>query len=428
MNNKKINTLVIIGNGFDIWQNLNTNYGEFKKYYLEHRKNILKELKIKEIQIKDEYGNTELISDVELIYGNPFDPQKLDDDFWYTFEASLDKIDAYKINLYFGKSKKELKRLKTHTMNAKRILQKAFCDWIQSIEIPSNDNKIRFKSNCYFVNFNYTETLEKRFNIDEDDVYHVHGYAKEPESIIVGHCSHPQSPEEALKQIGGRFRGLYHIEEILFETDKHTEENIIAMSLDFGSSCINAEDIKDIYILGHSFGDIDMEYFRFFKRATGIEQTSVSPEFEEDEEFSEESFIEEIPLRINYVIKRYGGDKSITEPIYPEEEKAILKKCRFEQFINSKIMEEDYFETMKEVFEEEEGIDISDFNIDTFGEKLNVEYNNVLASKRIKPANWHISYYSQDDKKRIQKTMKELGIKNYTLYDSIDKAIENIKI
>ena len=109
------------------------------------------------------------------------------------------------------------------------------------------------------------------------------------------------------------------------------------MSLDFGSSCINAEDIKDIYILGHSFGEADMEYFRFFKRATGIEQTSVSPEFEEDEEFSEESFIEEIPLRINYVIKRYGGDKSITEPIYPEEEKAILEE-KFFQFLKSVFM------------------------------------------------------------------------------------------
>ena len=43
-----INTLVLIGNGFDRWQGLNTSYSDFQKYYLAHRDEILKKLHINE--------------------------------------------------------------------------------------------------------------------------------------------------------------------------------------------------------------------------------------------------------------------------------------------------------------------------------------------------------------------------------------------
>lgn len=43
----KIDTLIVIGNGFDRWQGLNTSYADFHRYYLEHRDEILKKLHIK---------------------------------------------------------------------------------------------------------------------------------------------------------------------------------------------------------------------------------------------------------------------------------------------------------------------------------------------------------------------------------------------
>lgn len=117
-------TLVIIGNGFDIWQNLNTGYADFHAYYLKHRNEILKRLKIKKKILKRKDGSTSEISDVELIYGNPFRPEDLKNDFWYTFEASLGKLDAQRLNSYFGKEKKGLKAMAKSVMNAKPIMQK----------------------------------------------------------------------------------------------------------------------------------------------------------------------------------------------------------------------------------------------------------------------------------------------------------------
>lgn len=38
-------------------------------------------------------------------------------------------------------------------------------------------------------------------------------------------------------------------------------------------------------------------------------------------------------------------------------------------------------------------------------------------------AEWHISYYSDKDYKRIEAVMKEYGCNNYTLYSSIDECI-----
>ena len=131
----KKDTLVIIGNGFDIWQNLNTDYADFHAYYLKHRSEILKRLKIKKKILKRKDGSTSEISDVELIYGNPFRPEDLKEDFWYTFEASLGKLDAQRLNSYFGKEKKGLKAMAKSVMNAKRILKEAFCSWIATIRI-----------------------------------------------------------------------------------------------------------------------------------------------------------------------------------------------------------------------------------------------------------------------------------------------------
>ena len=37
-----IDTIIIIGNGFDRWQGLNTSYADFQTYYHEHLNEILK--------------------------------------------------------------------------------------------------------------------------------------------------------------------------------------------------------------------------------------------------------------------------------------------------------------------------------------------------------------------------------------------------
>ncbi len=411
----KKDTLVIIGNGFDRWQNLKTGYKDFEKYYYTHKDDILKKLKINKKVIEEYNGEKHEISDLELIYGNPFEAGNLDSDFWSDFENSMDKINAAEINLFFGKDKKELKHMSKSIKNAKNILREAFCSWISEIQI-NNKQEFTFSKNCYFVNFNYTKTLEKYFGVDEEDIFYIHGETNDKESIIFGHSSHPQEPEETLYQIGGRFRGLYLIEKLLYNTDKHVMDNITDLCLDLKSADINPDDIKDIYILGHSLGEVDLEYFKFFKKALSVSSTNT------EESFNNFDFNTDLFLRLQYIIKKYGQDNSITDPILPEEETAIHKKLMYEQF--QRDMQKHYeYETLM--------LQLTENYIKIKPKEILKTVTNNLTQKnsgqRIKNAKWHISCYTDKDVERAKEVMKMLEVEDYEVLNNIEDAVKILK-
>lgn len=412
----KKDTLVIIGNGFDIWQGLNTSYSEFRKYYLSHRDEILKKLWIKKKKISDDEGNSYEISDVELIYGDPFEPDDLDNEFWNTFELSLADIDIYRLNMFFGKDKNDIKKMKKSVENAGKILREAFCRWISTIKIDSSESEFKFGDNCVFINFNYTDTLQKRFCVDEDDIIYLHGEACDKESIILGHSYHPHEPEEVLRQFGPRFQGLYFVESLLYETDKHVKDNITAMEIELFLSDVNLNEIKDVYVLGHSFGKVDLEYFEYLMRATSVKDEDY--EEEEDDEFDffedETESLDELHNRLQYAIKRYGNDESIDEPILPEEYKSVQKKLLLEQFFRDEEIKDGYFKVLSKALRIKKDI-----------LRANFEYEKDKSAdfKREKDAKWHISYHTPDDKKTAETLMKLLNCKNYEFYETIDSAI-----
>lgn len=415
MGMQKKDTIVIIGNGFDIWQGLNTSYDKFQKYYLSHRDEILKKLKIKKITVK-EGNNTYDISDVELIYGDPFDPDYLDDDFWNTFEASLDKLDAARLNFFFDKDKKGLKMMAKSIANANRILREAFCGWISTIAVDIKDSGLRFGENCIFINFNYTDTLEKRFGIDEADIIHIHGEASDAESIVFGHSSHPQEPERFLYKLGGRFRGLFLVESVLYETDKHVKDNITGLCVELSLSGVFADNIKDIYVLGHSLGEVDMEYFAFLKDASSIHEEN---EEEEEPDMDALDSLDELHNRIQYIIKRYGHDTTIDEPILPQEEAAIHRKFMLEQCERDMAIHKKFTKMMRKLAKKGG----EDFSI---GSDADIASGRLVSDARTEDARWHISYYSPADKKRAEQLMEKLGCKNYELFGSIDEAIDRL--
>lgn len=55
---------------------------------------------------------------------------------------------------------------------------------------------------------------------------------------------------------------------LLHETDKHAEANLLFYTLYLAHMGIMPEDLKNVYVLGHSFGEVDFEYFRFLTDAT----------------------------------------------------------------------------------------------------------------------------------------------------------------
>lgn len=411
----KKDTLVIIGNGFDLWQNLKTSYKDFYNYYLQNRFEICKQLKINTIEykLKDQLRKA---TPVELIYGEVFEKDLDFHNFWNTFEESLGDIDAFKLNSYYGKELDDLDNLMKAGINAQKILNTAFCNWVGSLKIKNKQkSNIKFKENCIFINFNYTSTLEDIFGVDEDDVIHIHGIADENDSIIFGHSIHPQKPEDFLLTLPARFIGLYIIEQLLYETDKHARSNITQLCLELSLMGINAEDINDVYILGHSLSDVDFEYFKHLKSSTSFQS-----EYKNEQKINLKNYNpeDELHLRLSYIRKKYGRDRFNDNRITKDEELAVLKKFLFEQDETDKEILEDYFGELKKEF------DIEDFAFDNDNELPPIKLSKT--KKRKKEAKWHISCYNPEDEKRAKTLMNILHCKNYELYNGINKAIKNI--
>lgn len=139
--------LFLIGNGFDRWQGLPTSYGDFRQYYFAHILEITKELRIKtEV---DDAGR--LITPVEKIFGNIFNPEALPGEFFWNFESSMALLDDQNISLYFGKTDKGVYQMQETLNSALKILRKVFGDWIKSISIADKDTGYRFDDSCYFI-------------------------------------------------------------------------------------------------------------------------------------------------------------------------------------------------------------------------------------------------------------------------------------
>ena len=96
----KYKKLFIIGNGFDRWQGLPTSYDHFKDYYRKNIREIVKDLSIKATTDND--GN--LITPVEMIFGNISKPGSLYEDFFWNFENALALLDDQKLVNHFDKS------------------------------------------------------------------------------------------------------------------------------------------------------------------------------------------------------------------------------------------------------------------------------------------------------------------------------------
>lgn len=395
----KIDTIVIIGNGFDIWQGLNTSYSQFQQYYIMHRDEILNRLHIKKHVFINKVGQKIECSDVEIIYGDPFDPSELEDEFWNTFEASLNKLDAERLNLFFGKEKSGLKNMQRCIRNARRILREAFCNWIATINIEACDAEYEFGDNCVFINFNYTDTLLKRFSVKETKEFHIHGEASNRKSIIYGHSSHPQEPEHMLTQFGGRFLGLYYVDRVLYETDKHCQDNIQVLCIFLALHATMCEEIKNVYVLGHSMGPADIEYFDFLIRSSQVAGTdSDSKEYEKMDIDS----LDELNNRLQYVIKSAGHNNMDVDDEYTE---AMTRKLIQEQEAGNAIYQREFLKTFGKVKKEE------------------LKKEAAKIEPRTEDAKWHISYYSDRDKLWIENVMRELGCRNFELYSSIDECL-----
>lgn len=427
--------LVIIGNGFDMWQGLPTSYEQFRLYYHENIERIAKELNCTFYTVDEKIR----VTAVELIYGNPLNLNYLEDAFFWNLEARMDKIDDQLINMHFGRSEEGLKKLASAVEEATMLLRKVFCEWVNAINVEAKPSGYCFPDDSFVINFNYTDTLRKRFSVRKKNDYHIHGDAERLESIIVGHTTHPEMPFKELIERNflkpadpekglPRVDGLYAIEDALYKTDKHVYDNIDKLCAAMLKVGVHIEDFEHIYVLGHSFAEADMEYLRFISEATrcgcNFERLAAFGHLDKGILFGialggdlgEERLLAMIKLNILYAMYHRERIFSDAEDLfayldegrkdnrmeYPEKlaEEAVRQRFWFEQ---TKRTDEFLKELAKQYhISLPEGchsvLDFAD-HVDGWHDQ-----------RRRNPV-WHVSYHSEEDKKRIRKALKRLGVK-----------------
>ena len=276
----EIKSLVLIGNGFDLWQNLPTSYKAFGEYYEKNKDRIDKELKIDNVTISGKDGTFSMnyfemfywfcawdimgmgvLSKQGNCYGEDYKlPQTpITAEFWSDFENYLYDLDVdYILDAFREHNKIDLDIMLDNFLDLKSLLTEYLYQWINSVDIPYIKSEYDF-NNCFFVNFNYTYTLRKRFGVNDALDYHIHGFCNNKASLCFGHTKEIEELEEYYE-----YEAVDIIKDYLHSIYKNPKQNIKQLKKYTHNKNINMSKIDTIYVLGHSFGMVDFEYFKFF--------------------------------------------------------------------------------------------------------------------------------------------------------------------
>jgi hypothetical protein len=245
--------LYVIGNGFDIFHDIDSRYSDFRNYVQVNDPTLLDAL-------DDYFVSDELWSDFEetLAY---IDTDKIVDD-------ASEYLVGYGADDWKDSSHHDYQYELQRAIDIITIrLRENFINWILNLNIP-NIQKITLPKNAKYLVFNYTGTLEQNYGIPEERILYIHNKALNINSeIILGH-SRESTPEnqfsnykddEDMESYDVRvLEGNRILDEYFESTYKNTSTIIRENELFFN----DLDDIREIFILGHSISPVDLPYFQ----------------------------------------------------------------------------------------------------------------------------------------------------------------------
>lgn len=168
--------------------------------------------------------------------------------------------------------------------------------FIQSVQylIISDELKVELDIDSFFLTFNYTNTLEKLYRIDKNNILYIHNSAFDgSDQIILGHGMDPKRFQNELLEppddvdIDDYEKGYQENDD--YEYSYNTgEENLMryfeatfkptkVIINNHSSFFSSIGKYKEIFILGHSLSDIDLPYFEeIFKNSSPNAKWKVS--------------------------------------------------------------------------------------------------------------------------------------------------------
>ena len=311
--------LYVIGNGFDKHHGMKCGYCDFKEWLKSNRKNVYENL--------------------IRIYGN------LTDDWWSKFEESLSDFDPdqfpsevagatffeylRKLEKRYGKEGRsfidkyemENKTISNRLNRAAAIadfemghlkndLCKAFGDWVKEIKIPDASKRdCDLDTTALFFTFNYTRTLEDLYNIEEDQVIHLHGSVDNGVFVI----GHNMSAEEMLERDLGRHvydrdpnddNGEDAARIAMFEVAEDLKKPVYDIIREHSADFNSLGDIEELEVLGFSYSQIDQPYLERIFEETGKEIKIILGWHDKTDRVNAETFAHKMELS-NYELLQF---------------------------------------------------------------------------------------------------------------------------
>ena len=177
-NNMRINDnfLYIIGNGFDLAHDMKTSYEDFHQWSLDN-------------------GESSAVNRIESLYPNITNHEGR----WCDVESALGSITLeeainYDRNfqecpdeIYCEDSSHEAYRCGENLKNVVDILPSLLRDWVASITTNDVRPIIELNKGAKFLSFNYTRTLEDVYQIEADNILHIHETFIGNRPLVVGY-------------------------------------------------------------------------------------------------------------------------------------------------------------------------------------------------------------------------------------------------
>jgi len=244
--------LYIIGNGFDIHNGIDSRYSNFKDCVKNIDNNLY-------IMLEKYFGYDALWADFEetLAY----------------IDTDIVKEDAAKFLVSYGADNWSEAYHHSYEYEIKQALDLVivklrthFTSWVLELEIPDSP-KANIKTDSIFINFNYTETLERAYGISSKKILYIHNKAINKDSVLILGHSRELNDEDSFSISNNEetdiriAQGNELIDNYYRETYKDTE-TIINENLSFFNMLGN---ISEVLVLGHSISFVDIKYFQLIR-------------------------------------------------------------------------------------------------------------------------------------------------------------------
>lgn len=235
-----VNTLFIIGNGFDAAHGIKSSYWDFRDWLFFN--NYSDEIIMFEKVFPLSDGNTNLLwKDFEMAIGQ-YNEEEIHDVFFKGVDnGQFDKDVQDRVAEY----------IKPFIVRIPKYMK----EWARYMK-DMNYNRVfeGLKPEFKYLTFNYTLVLETNYQIPSDNICHIHGCIND-ERIIVGHNNKKEVGE--YKGYSNREYSKRNIIELMNTNVKPVNDLIIEKQQFFSS----LSDITRIIVFGHSLAEIDMPYF-----------------------------------------------------------------------------------------------------------------------------------------------------------------------